>query len=81
MNTNTLPYLGLLAVLFSHWDRDAFVKTVAIADDIVNRVHGGDLEKARAGIQDMAYGNVSLRCRAIYQPVSAIIEARQKGFA
>ena len=58
---------------FRSWDPQALAETVEQAWACLDR-HGGDAKAARATISDMAYGNVSLSCRAYFQPIDKVLE-------
>lgn len=80
IETKQLPYLGLLVVLFSHWDADAFTRTVAHAKRMIE-IHGGDIRRAHDGACELAYGNVSLAARRSMAPTAEVLGAMLKGFA
>jgi hypothetical protein len=65
-----------LTALFSNWDRAALAETVASAKETLER-HNGDFEKALDAINSLAYGNVSLRTRAICD----VLRAMERGYA
>lgn len=73
-----LPYLGLLAVLFSHWSVEVFTRAISHAKRMVE-IHG-DIAKAHLAADEMAYGNVSLAARASMAPTAEVLGAMRKGF-
>jgi hypothetical protein len=60
--------------LFKSWAPGALDETIAQAEKILAR-HGGDREKALSAIADLAGGNVSLQCRAHFQPIERVLRA------
>ncbi len=78
-NTTSLPYLGLLAVLFSHWSVEVLTRAIAHANDMISR-RQGDIAAAHDSACEMAYGNVSLAARASMAPTAEVLGAMRKGF-
>ncbi len=59
--------------LFAHWAPGALDETIAQAERIVAR--NGSIDKALASIAELAGGNVSLSCRAHFQPIERVLQA------
>jgi hypothetical protein len=68
-----------LADLFSFWDQESLRKTIITANEMVARL--GSAQKARESIAELAGGNVSLSCRAYFQPIERVLSAMERGFA
>lgn len=56
---------------YTSWSAQAVRETVEDAEKLVE-CHGS-IDKARAAISDLAYGNVSLSCRAHFRPIDNVL--------
>jgi len=63
---------------FPSWSAAALAETLAQADKLIAQ-HAGDIAKARESIAELAGGNVSLQCRAHFQPIEHVLAALERG--
>lgn len=65
-----------LRPVFPAWSADALHETVMQALTLLQK--HGTVEAAQASISDMAYGNVSISCRAHFQPIDKVLDAMDR---
>jgi hypothetical protein len=69
--------MNINRTLFAHWAPGALDETIVQAEQIVSR-HDGNVGKALESIAELAGGNVSLSCRAHFQPIERVLRAARE---
>lgn len=67
-----------LSTVFASWSPAALAEAAASAEKMVAR--HGSIAKARDCIADLSGGNVSLQCRAHFQPIDHVLAAMEQGY-